>query len=160
MAMIDPKQESKRLAEFYAGQTDGELENVASQAYELTDAARETLRAELSKRGLYVGQLLETKSAEEDNLVFRDLVTVRKFWSLPDAELAKGVLDSAGIESFMFDENMGRMYLTNVIVGVRLQVDPENVEIATRLLDQSVPESAAEDTASDDPEASDPDPST
>jgi hypothetical protein len=60
----------------------------------------------------------------------------------------------------MFDENMGRMYLTNVIVGVRLQVDPENVEIATRLLDQNVPESAAEDTASDDPEASDPDPST
>jgi hypothetical protein len=160
MAMIDPEQESRRLAEFYAGQTDGELESVASQASELTDPARETLRAELFRRGLYVGQLLDTKSAGEDNLEFRDLVTVRKFWSLPDAELAKGVLESAGIESFMFDENMGRMYLTNVIVGVRLQVDPENVEIATRLLDQSVPESAAEDTASDDPRASDPDPST
>jgi hypothetical protein len=160
MAMIDPEQESKRLAEFYAGQTDGELENVASKGFDLTHTAREALRAELSKRGLYIGQLLETKSGEQDNLEFRDLVTVRKFWSLPDAELAKGVLDSAGIESFMFDENMGRLYLTNVILGVRLQVDQENVEIATRLLDQNVPESAAEDTASDDPDTSDPDPST
>jgi len=159
MAMIDPEQESRRLAEFYAGQTDGELENVASQASELTDPARETLRAELSRRGLYVGQLLDTKSAGEDNLEFRDLVTVRKFWSLPDAELAKGVLDSAGIESFIFDENMGRLYFTNVIVGVRLQVDAENLEIATRLLDQNVPEFTA-DGAAEDPDTSDPDPST
>ncbi len=160
MAMIDPEQESKRLAEFYAGQTDGELENVASQMSELTDQAREALRAELSKRGLYVEQLLDTGSVEQNNLEFRNLVTVRKFWSLAEAELAKGVLDSAEIESFLFDENMGRLYWTSVIVGVRLQVDAENLDIATRLLDQNVPESAAENTAADNPAASDSDPST
>jgi len=51
MAMIDPEQERHRLAEFYAGQMDGELEQVAGQAYDLTELAREALRAELAKRG-------------------------------------------------------------------------------------------------------------
>jgi len=52
MARIDPEQERQRLIAFYADQLDGELEKVASQAYELTDVARETLRTELAKRGL------------------------------------------------------------------------------------------------------------
>jgi hypothetical protein len=52
MALIDPEQEGQRLSEFYAGQLDGQLEKVAEQAYDLTDLAREALRAELTKRGL------------------------------------------------------------------------------------------------------------
>ena len=52
MAMIDPEQERQRLAEFYSQQMDGELEKVAEQAYELTDLARQALRAEMSRRGL------------------------------------------------------------------------------------------------------------
>jgi len=59
MARIDPEQERRRLFEFYSGQMDGELEQVAAQAYELTDLAREQLRAELARRGLRA-ELAET----------------------------------------------------------------------------------------------------
>jgi hypothetical protein len=52
MAKLDPEQERRRLAEFYAGQLDGELEKVAAQTYELTEVARDALRAEMSRRGL------------------------------------------------------------------------------------------------------------
>ena len=54
MTMIDPEQERQRLAEFYSGQMDGELEEVAGQAYDLTELARDALRAEISKRRLNV----------------------------------------------------------------------------------------------------------
>ena len=57
--MIDPEQERRRLTEFYSGQMDGELEQVAGQAYELTELAREALKAELSRRGLQT-KLIET----------------------------------------------------------------------------------------------------
>ena len=52
MSRIDPEKEHRRLADFYAGQMDGELEQVAGQAYELTELAREALRAEVARRGL------------------------------------------------------------------------------------------------------------
>jgi Putative prokaryotic signal transducing protein len=160
MAQIDPEQERTRLASVYAAQTDEELESVAGQGAELTDIAREVLRAELSKRGLYIGQLEEI-SAEEDSAEFRNLVTVRTFGNLAEAELAKGLLDSAGIESFLFDENMGRLYWINVTQGIKLRVDPENAEAATGILDENVSEfTAPEDVRSDDPDARDPDPST
>jgi hypothetical protein len=54
MTMIDPEQERQRLTAFYTGQLDGELEKVAGEAYELSDLAREILKAELQKRGLSV----------------------------------------------------------------------------------------------------------
>jgi hypothetical protein len=54
MTMIDPEQERRRLAAFYAGQLDGELEKVAGEAYELSDLAREVLESELERRGLSV----------------------------------------------------------------------------------------------------------
>ena len=161
MTMINPELEQRRLTEFYASQTDGEVENVASQAFELTGPAREALRAELYKRGLYIGQLEESEPTGQDRLGFRTLVTIRSFWNLAEAELAKGLLDSAEIESFLFDENMGRLYWMNVIMGVRLRVDAENAEIASRILDENISELAAtENVVSDEPDASDPDPST
>ena len=49
MARIDPEQERQRLAAFYSGQMDGELEKVATEAYELTDLAREALKAEIAR---------------------------------------------------------------------------------------------------------------
>ena len=47
MAQLDSEQEKRRLAAFYSEQLDGELEKVATEAYELTDLAREVLRTEL-----------------------------------------------------------------------------------------------------------------
>ena len=51
---LDPEQERQRLTELYSGMTPEELENVADDAASLTDVARETLRTELSRRGLAI----------------------------------------------------------------------------------------------------------
>jgi hypothetical protein len=38
----------------------------------------------------------------------RELVTIQSFRELPEAMLAKGMLNSAGIECFLLDDNTGR----------------------------------------------------
>ena len=153
MAMMDPQQEKLRLEELYASDTDEQLENVAAQAHELTEVAREALRAELSKRGLYVGQL-EGTAPEQDNAEFRDLVTIRAFWNLLEAELAKGLLDSAGIESFLFDDNMVRLdwFNANALGGVKLRVDAGNVDAANQVLEEAAAEAASTPEESDSAE--------
>jgi len=135
MATIDPDQERERLTQVYAGQSDEELEQVAAQASDLTEVAREVLRAELTKRDLYVGQLDQEPDATEAE--FRHLVTIRSFWDLLEAQLAKGALDAAGIESFLFDDNMVRLdwFNANALGGVKLRVDSENVDAANRALE-------------------------
>ena len=163
MTKIDPEQERKRLVEFYSGQMDGELEKVADQAYELTDLAREALQAEIAKRSLPI-QLVErppvspappvipgdpppqpspVEPVEADGeFESRPLVTVRKFRDLPEALLAKGSLDSAGIEAFLVDDNVIRLdwFWSNLIGGIKLQVNREDAEEAIGILDQPIPE--------------------
>jgi hypothetical protein len=144
MTMIDPEQERQRLAEVYSGKTDADLGQVAEQAHELSDIAREALRAELTKRGLYVGQL-DDEAQGEETAEFRDLVVIRSYWNLMEAELAKGLLDSAGIEAFLFDDNMVRLdwFNANALGGVKLRVDASNVEAANRVLDESIADAAS-----------------
>jgi hypothetical protein len=144
MTRIDPEQERRRLAEVYSGKTDAELGQVAEQAHGLTDVAREALRAELTKRELYVGQL-DDDAPQEESAEFRDLVAIRSYWNLVEAELAKGVLNTAGIEAFLFDDNMVRLdwFNANALGGVKLRVDASNVEAASRVLDESVADAAA-----------------
>ncbi len=165
MARIDPEQERQRLIAFYSGQMDGELEKVASQAYELTGLARETLRAEIARRGLGV-ELVENapviakkelpvmpgdppppKPPAEPpvpggELEWRNLVTIRKFRDLPEALLAKGSLESAGIEAVLTDDNIVRMdwFWSNLMGGIKLRVDAEDAEAANSILDQPIPE--------------------
>src|SRR6266849_1611652 len=164
MAKIDPEQERRRLIAFYSGQMDGELEKVATQASELTDLAREALKAELARRGLGV-ELIENASvsprqaqaapgdplpqgppiespAFDGEFELRNLVTIRKFRDLPEALLAKGSLESAGIDAVLTDENVVRLdwFWSNLMGGIKLNVDPENVEVANRILDQPIPE--------------------
>jgi hypothetical protein len=145
MTMIDPVQERQRLTELYASQTDEELENVASQVHELTDVAREALRAELARRELYVGQFDEDGAEEHDDAEFRNLITIRTFWNLMEADLAKGLLDAAGIEAFLFDDNMVRLdwFNANALGGVKLRVDAANVDAANRALEEAAAEAAA-----------------
>jgi hypothetical protein len=138
MAMIDPAQERQRLAEIYSSQSDGELEQLAGKMSELTDAAREALRAELARRGLYVGHLDEPQDSKAEE--FRDLVPIRTFWNLLEAELAKGLLAAAGIDAFLFDDNMVRLdwFNANALGGVKLRVDADMVEEANRVLEENV----------------------
>lgn len=165
MARIDPEQERQRLAFFYSGQMDGELEKVATQAYELTDLAREALRAEIPRRGLNA-ELVESAPAiakkelpvmpgdppppkpptesppPGGELELRDVVTLRKFRDLPEALLAKGCLESAGIESCLVDDNMVRLdwFWSNLMGGIKLQVGAEDAAAANSILDQPIPE--------------------
>ena len=163
MTMIDPEQERRRLREFYASQLDGELEKVAKQAYELTEIAREELKAELVRRGLAAElvevtpqppaavpapkpgdpapELVEEVDDLEGELEFRPLVTIRRYLWLPDALLAKCSLDSAGIQSFLTDENIVRIdwLWSNLVGGVKLSVDPQEADAANDVLKQAIP---------------------
>lgn len=167
MAKVDPGQERQRLSEFYAGQMDGELEKVASQAYDLTEIAREVLHAELIKRGL-AADLVEQAPVivnkpvgpqpgdpplppeppeeellpEEGELTLRRMVTLRRFRDLPEALLAKGSLDSAGIYCALADDNTIRMdwFYSNAIGGIKLLVDSEDAAEAQEVLTQPIPE--------------------
>lgn len=167
--MIDPEQERRRLAAFYAGQLDGELEKVAGEAYELSDLAREVLRSELERRGLSVefaeqapvpvkkapepGDPPEEDAAEPDSTQQElpmldgeagdgEFVTIRKFRDLPEALLAKGSLESAGIECALIDDNMVRLdwLISNLLGGIKLQVKTEDSDVAEEMLRQPIPE--------------------
>lgn len=107
--MIDPEKERARLNEVYSHQTDEQLEEIARHSDDLTDVALQSLRAELSRRGLTNDPPEEFADANQPELTFRNLITVRSYWSLLEAELAKGALEAAGIECFLFDDNMLRM---------------------------------------------------
>jgi hypothetical protein len=62
-----------------------------------------------------------------------DLVPVSTFRSAADAQIAKGILDGAGIESMIRSDNAGGMY--PAIAGVELLVRAEDVEKAADALD-------------------------
>jgi hypothetical protein len=138
MAMIDPDHERRRLTEFYSHQTDEQLEETAKQADDLTEIARGALRAELANRALPAESVDEKPKADQTETEFRPLIVVRSYWNLLEAGLAKGALDAAGIESFLFDDNMIRMdwFNANAIGGVKLRVDPQNVNAANQILDE------------------------
>jgi hypothetical protein len=167
MATIDPEQERQRLAEFYAYQMDGELEKVAEQAYDLTEVAREALRAEMARRGLTAALAQhapappatldsaasspqpgdarpETANAEasSSDAEAQGMVTIRQFRDLPEALFAKGSLESAGIECVLLDGNMVRLdwFISNLLGGVKLQVRPEDAAVAEEILSQPIPE--------------------
>lgn len=131
--------EQRGQAEFYAGLADGELEKIAADGASLTELARAALQAEIVKRDLNVS--VAGAPTGEDVLEQRKLVLIKRFRDLPEAMLAKGVLDSAQIECFLADENIVRMdwYYSNLIGGVKLLVDEEQAAEALELLQQPIP---------------------
>jgi len=64
-----------------------------------------------------------------------ELVTIRQFGDMSEALLAKGCLESAGIECFLADANMAR--LDWPVIGTRLQVSADDAETAVAMLEQS-----------------------
>lgn len=152
---IDPARERARLSEFYASKTDEELSEIASHPDQLTEVAGEVLRSEISGRQLSVPQIGRAEAAGEDQLDFRGLTTIRTFWGLLEAEMAKGLLDSAGIEAFLFDDNMVRMdwFNANALGGVKLRVDAHNVDAANRVLQEATDDAASDDDDSEDAES-------
>ena len=87
---------------------------------------------------------LETPEEEEENSYeFRNLRTIRRFRDQPEALLARNVLESAGIVSFLQDENIVRLVWqnSNLLGGIKLQVASQDVEAAEAILSQPIPES-------------------
>jgi Putative prokaryotic signal transducing protein len=144
---LNEQRERRRLADNYAGMTDGELQKLAQSAESLTDLAWDTLEDELDRRHL---EFLDDEHSEDEysgpaqekrqKMEVQELVTVRQFRDLPEALLAKGSLESAGIECFLADENLVRLdwFISNFIGGIKLNVRPADEANARRLLDEPI----------------------
>lgn len=156
-------QELDRLAKVYAHMTDGELHKVAADFPCLSDPAQKAITAELTRRRIDIPgnkianapdeiaspqavksiPEIETPSPSDMSEVeFQKLVTLRKFRDLPEALLAKGSLESSGIECYLGDDNMVRLdwFISNLIGGVKLRVKAQDIEAANVVLNQPIPE--------------------
>lgn len=143
MGQIDERLERKRLAELYAGMEKGELEEIAGDAKSLTAVAREALRAEMLSRGMEAPpaspEAAETSTSKNEA---PSPVVIARYGGVPEAVLAKSMLDSAGIESFLGDENLVRLdwFYSNLVGGIKLMVREEDAETARALLEKNSPE--------------------
>ncbi len=133
----DPIVERQRLARLYLSLTDGELLKLAREEEGLTDIARSVLWEELSRRELNASRAAEHSHEPESGINLRQLVAVRQFRDMPDALLAKGLLESAGIECFFGDDNIVRLdwFISNLVGGVKLLVKQEDAALAREILD-------------------------
>jgi hypothetical protein len=135
---LDDQRERRRLAATYAALTDGELQRLARHAESLTEPAWDALEDEMDRRHLEVAD--DPAPQPHQQLEMRELVTVRQFRDLPEALLAKGSLESAGIECFLADENLVRLdwFISNFIGGIKLNVRARDAENALQLLDEPI----------------------
>jgi Putative prokaryotic signal transducing protein len=135
---LDDQFERRRLAANYSAMTDGELQRLALNAESLTELAWDVLEDEMDRRHIDVAD--EAAPQLNPQLEMRELVTVRQFRDLPEALLAKGSLESAGIECFLADENLVRLdwFISNFIGGIKLNVRARDAENALQLLDEPI----------------------
>jgi hypothetical protein len=131
------QRERRRLADNYAGMSDGELQRLAHNAESLTELAGEALEEEMDRRHL---KYPEDSAPERRELELQNLVTIRQFRDLPEALLAKGCLESIGIECSLGDENLVRLdwFFSNFIGGIKLKVKAADVENARTILDEPI----------------------
>jgi hypothetical protein len=139
-ASSNSRQERQRLGELYSRMNEGELRTLAEDAPSLTETAREVLRSELSRRGLPID--LQDSTAPDQKMELRELLTIRRFRDVPEALLARSILESAGIECILGDDNLVRIdwLLSNLLGGIKLRVRQEDAMVAAQLLDQSAPQ--------------------
>ena len=137
--MTTPEQERARIAGVYSAMSDEELGQIAQSGDELSAPAQEALLAEAAKRGLKI-EIAPPRG--EDVYEFNETVTLRRFLDLPEALLAKGSLESVGIQAYLVDDNMVRLnwFISNILGGIKLQVRAEDAEAANEILNQPIPE--------------------
>ena len=130
--------ERRRLADNYAGMSDGELHRLARNAEALTEWAWEALEDAMDRRSLKYPE--DPAAHPGQSLELQELATIRQFRDLPEALLAKGCLESAGIECYLADENLVRLdwFISNFIGGIKLNVRAADVESARTILDEPV----------------------
>lgn len=144
-SFFEHERERRRLAANYAGMADGELQRLARHAESLTELAWEALEDELDRRHIdgeheFADEESREASAQREHVEVQELLTLRQFRDLPEALLAKGSLESAGIECFLADENLVRLdwFISNFIGGIKLNVRPADFANAQQLLDEPI----------------------
>jgi predicted RNA-binding Zn-ribbon protein involved in translation (DUF1610 family) len=128
---------SEDLTAQYAQMSETELMELARSYDGLLEIAQMALRAEFARRGL------EAPLAEEPvEWEFRRLVTVRRYRDLAEAYVGRSLLESAGITAWIADENFVRMdwFYSNLVGGMRLQVDERDEAAAREILEEKAPE--------------------
>jgi hypothetical protein len=149
MAQINEGKEKERLRKLYSGMSDGELEKIGTDSAALTDVARNALSAEMIARGMPSLPMPETAAMRSERKLNEikaqaalEPIMIRRYRDLPEATIAKSILDSAGVESFLADDNLVRLdwFYSNLIGGVKLLAHRGDAEAAANLLEQAVPE--------------------
>src|SRR5580704_10190083 len=132
------ERERRRLAANYAAMTDGELQKLAQSAESLTELAWDALEDEMDRRHLELAG--DPAQEPRQQMEMRELVTIQQFRDLPEALLAKGSLESAGIECFLADDNLVRLdwFISNFIGGIKLNVRATDVENARKILAEPI----------------------
>ena len=127
----------ENLAAQYAQMSETELMELARSYDGLLEVAQVALRAEFARRGLEPPLVEEPEEWE-----FRRLVTVRRYRDLAEAYVGRSLLESADIPAWIADENLVRMdwFYSNLVGGMRLQVDERDEAAAREILEERAPE--------------------
>ena len=135
---LSEETQRQRLAANYAGMTDGELQRLGQNADSLTELAWDTLEDEMDRRKLKCPE--DPAAQPRQGMELQQLATIRQFRDLPEALLARGCLESAGIECYLADENLVRLdwFISNFIGGIKLNVRAADVENARTILDEPI----------------------
>jgi hypothetical protein len=130
----------ENLAEQYAQMSETELMELAHSYDGLLEPAQTALRAEFARRGLEPPVVQEPEEWE-----LRRLVTVRRYRDLAEAYAGRSLLESADIPAWIADEHLVRMdwFYSNLVGGMRLQVDERDEAAAREILDEKVPPAIA-----------------
>jgi hypothetical protein len=125
------------FAKQYAVMSEPELLETARAYDSLIDPAQNALRAEFARRNLDPPLL-------EEDIPFdpRKFVTIRRYRDLSEAIVARTLLESAGIEVILQNENLVRIdwQISNGIGGIRLQVDVLEASAALEILNEPIPD--------------------
>ena len=147
--MSESEPDRRRLARTYAEMADEALLELAAEANSLTGLAKSVLRTELSARAIEIPAALAENPPEPVRTISGPLVMVKRFRDMPEAQVAETILDSAGIDCFLADENIVRLdwFWSNLMGGFKLMVRPDDLAEAQRLLEEANLAGAAESSA-------------
>jgi hypothetical protein len=123
----------------YARMSKGELIALAQSYDQLIESAQIAIREEFAKRQLEPPVIKQPEPLPE----WSELTTVGRFRDLAEAAVARSALESSGVATYLFDDNMVRMNwgYSNLVGGIRLQVRRADESSAREMLSQPVPES-------------------
>ena len=121
--------------------SDDEMLRLGAEYGSLTDEAQAIVRAEFQRRNLDIPVEPDEPSAD----ALAKVATIRQYRDPAEAAMARSVLESAGIECFLRDENTVRIdwLWSNLVGGIRLQVAEEDADAAEALLSAPIPHSIA-----------------